>query len=302
MSKPPLGPILSATFVSPDPDLSADAYVDCLDQIIVDRSPVSKELADSWGAPAVAGRQCVLLRPRSAEPGWIRIVQGERAPQPFTTFGWLAIEILVKDTDTLSHQLKGTPFREIGAPEDLGMVKGVRAMQAVGEAGEVLYLTQRDEVQGFLCRHVMGDVDRIFIVVLGAPDFGRAKAFYEDHFSVSIGVDVTTAQSLKAEALGISSSDEHRMLTFVLAGDQEVAGKIQLDEHPAQAGVSQRHPGDLPGGVALVTFEVPSFEQLALPFIQPPRRFDHPPYDGRLVATCVGAAGELIELAARNGV
>jgi len=211
----------------------------------------------------------------------------------------LAMEILVRDTDTLSHRLKGTAFREIGAPHDLSMVEGVRAMQAVGKAGEVLYLTQRDEVQGFRCRHVMGDADRIFIMVLGAPHFGEAKAFYEDHFAVSIGIDVTTAQPLKAEALGISAYDKHRMLTFVLAGGQEVAGKIQLDEHPGRASVRPRRAGDLPGGVALVTFEVPSFERLALPFVQPPRPFDHPPYDGRLVATCVGGAGDLIELAAR---
>jgi len=299
MSKPPLGPNLSATFFSPDPDSSANEYVSRLGQIIVDQSPVSKELADSWGAPAVAGRQCVLLRPRSAEPGWIRIVQGDRAPQSFTTFGWLAMEILVKDTDTLSQRLKGTAFREIGAPHDLGIVKGVRAMQAVGDAGEVLYLTQRDEVQGFRCRHVMGDVDRIFIMVLGAPHFGQAKSFYEDNFAVSIGIDVTTAQPVKAEALGLPATDEHRMLTFVLAGGQEVAAKIQLDEHPKRASVRPRRAGDLPGGVALVTFEVPSFERLALPFVQPPRPFDYPPYDGRLVATCVGGAGELIELAAR---
>lgn len=299
MSKPPLGPILSATFLSPDPDSSANEYVGSLGQVIVDRSPVSKELAESWGAPAVAGRQCVLLRPRSAEPGWIRIVQGDHAPQPFTTFGWLAMEFLVKDTDTLSHRLKGTAFREIGAPHDLSMVEGVRAMQAVGKAGEVLYLTQRDEVQGFRCRHLMGDVDRIFIMVLGAPHFGQAKAFYEDHFAVSIGIEVTTAQPLKAEALGLSPYDKHRMLTFVLAGRQEVVGKIQLDEHPGGASERPRRAGELPGGVALVTFEVPSFERLALPFIHPPRPFDHPPYDGRLAATCVGGAGELIELVAR---
>lgn len=300
MSKPPLGPILSATFLSPDPEASANEYVANLDQVIVGGGPVSTELADSWGAPAVAGRNCVLLRPRSAEPGWIRIVEGGQAPAPFATFGWSAMEILVKDTDALSQRLKGSAFREIGAPEDLGMVAGIRAMQAVGTAGEVLYLTQRDEVQGFRCRHVMGDADRIFIMVLGAPDFARAKSFYEDHFSVAVGIDVTTSQALISEALGVSADEEHRMLTLVMSGGQEVAGKIQLDDHPDKAGDRPRRAGDLPGGVALVTFEVPSFDGLALPFIEPPRRFDYPPYDGRLVATCIGGAGELIELTART--
>jgi hypothetical protein len=300
MAKPPLGPILSATFVSPDPEAAARDYIAHLDQIVVDRRPVPEDLAQAWGAPAVAGRPMVLLRPRSAEPGWIRIIQGDPAPAAFTTFGWTAMEILVRSADVTSRRLKGTPFMEIGEPHDLGVVKGVRAMQAVGRTGEVLYLTNRDEVNRFRCRHVMGDVDRIFIMVLGAKDYDKARAFYQGNYTVSIGIDVTTAQGRINQAVGRPVDERRRMCTLVLAGGQEVAAKIQLDEHPPQASARPRRPGDLPGGVALVGFEVPSFAGLDQAFVKAPKAFDFPPYDGRLVASVTGGAGELIEIAARS--
>lgn len=300
MTTPRLGPILCATFTAPDPAVSAAQYVDHLDQVVVEDGPLAGDLADSWGAPKTAGRASVLLRPRSAEPGWIRIVGGDAAPPPFSRFGWLAMEILVKDTDALSARLRGTPFREIGAPHDLGMVKGVRAMQVVGAAGEVLYLTERDEVAQFRSRFVVGETDRIFIMVLGAQDFAASKAFYETHFDLPVGVSVEVAQGLKADALGIPSDRKSRMETLVLAGGQEVVGKIQLDAHPAEAQPPVRPDGDLPPGIALVTFEVPTLDGLDLTFLAPPRVIDAPPYDGRRVATCVGPSGELIELAARG--
>lgn len=146
----------------------------------------------------------------------------------------------------------------------------------------------------------MGDVDRIFIMVLGSPDYDKAKAFYEQHFTVPIGIEVKTAQGIMTKALNIPGDEKRRMLTFLLAGGQEVVAKIQLDEHPRQATVRPRKAGDLPGGVALVTFEVPAFKDVSLPFVQAPRVMNQSPYDGRLVATCTGAAGELIEIAARS--
>lgn len=300
MTTPRLGPILCATFTAADPATSATHYVDHLDQVVAEDGPLADDLAEAWGAAKVAGRPSVLLRPKSAEPGWIRIVGGERAPAPYTRFGWLAMEILVKDTDALSARLRDTPFREIGAPRDLGMVKGVRAMQAVGAAGELLYLTERDEVAQFRSRFVMGETDRIFIMVLGAQDFDASKAFYDTHFGLPVGVSVDVAPALKADALNIAPDQKFRMETLVLAGGQEVVGKIQLDAHPDAAEPPQRADGDLPPGIALVAFEVPTLDGLDLPFLAPPRAIDAPPYDGRRVATVVGPSGELIELAARG--
>lgn len=300
MSAKPLGPILCATFTSPDPAASARDYVTHLDQTVVEHGPLLADLAASWGAPAAAGRPSVLLRPRSAEPGWFRIVQGAAAPPPFAAFGWLAMEILVKSTDAVSTRLRDTPFREIEPPHDLGVVKGVRAMQAVGRAGEVLYLTERDEISRFRYRFAMGEVDRIFIIVLGAQDYDASRAFYEKHFHVPIGITAESAQTYKLTAMGLPLGRKYRLLTFVLAGGQEVAGKIQHDDHPAEARRNDKPADDLPPGIALVTFEVPSLDGIALPFIAPPRIIDAPPYDGRRVATCIGPSGELIELAARG--
>jgi catechol 2,3-dioxygenase-like lactoylglutathione lyase family enzyme len=298
-----LGPILSATVTTPDIDRSVQDYVDHLYMTVADRRPVPRALADSWGAPAVAGNQMVLLKPQSGEPGWVRFVEGE-VPEdyaPFQTFGWTAIELLVKNCDTLAEELKGTPFTEIGAPHDLGVVKGVRAMQSVGRAREVVYLTHRDEVQNFAMRHAMGTVDRIFIMVLGAPDFDKAAAFYQGRFHAPTGIDVKSSQTLIRNALGLSMDDKFRMRTMLMNGPQEVVGKIQLDEHPPQARPRTVPKGGMPPGIALVTFQVPSFAGLEdLGFIAPPQAFDLPPCDQRRTATCRGPGGELIELVAET--
>lgn len=301
MSRPPLGPILCATFTAPDVAASARDYVTHLDQIVVEEGPLPADMAASWAAPAMAGRPSVLLRPRSAEPGWFRIVQGPAAPKPaFSAFGWLAMEILVKSTDAVSARLKGTPFREFEPPHDLGVVKGVRAMQAVGRAGEVLYLTERDEIRRFRYRFAMGEVDRLFIMVLGARDFDASKAFYERHFDVPVGIAAESAQTYKLAQMGLPAGRKYRLVTFLLAGGQEVVGKIQHDDHPAQARPNVAAPGELPPGIAVVTFEVPSLDGITLPFLAPPRVIEAPPYDGRRVATCIGPSGEMIELAARR--
>lgn len=299
----PLGPILSATVTTPDIDNSVQDYVDHLYMTAADRRPVPRALAESWGAPAVAGNQMVLLKPQSGQPGWIRFVEGEVPDDyaPFKTFGWTAIELVVKNCDALAPELKGTPFVEIGAPADLGVVKGVRAMQVVGRAREVVYLTHRDEVQNFGYRHVMGTVDRIFIMVLGSPDFDKATAFYQGRFTAPTGIDVKSSQTLIRNALGLTLDDKFRMRTMLMNGPQEVVGKIQLDEHPPQARVRTVPKGGLPPGIALVTFAVPTLTGLEdLGFLAPPQVFDLPPYGQRRTATCRGPGGELVELVAEN--
>lgn len=301
MTTPALGPILSATVTTPDIELSAQDYVDHLGFAVADRRPVPRALAESWGAPAVAGNQMVLLQPKSGQPGWVRMVEGEvpAGYAPFQTFGWTAMEFLVKNCDTLSEELRGSPFVEIGPPHDLGVVKGVRAMQSVGRAGEVLYLTHRDEVQNFACRHIMGTVDRIFIMVLGAPDFDKAAAFYQGRFTAPTGIDVTSSQTLIRNALKLSLDDKFRMRTLLMTGPQEVVGKIQLDEHPPQARPRPVPKGALPPGVAMVSFAVPSFDGLQdLKYFSPPEVFDLPLYGRHRAATCRGPGGELIELVA----
>ena len=51
----------------------------------------------------------------------------------------------VDDVDALAAELASSPFRIIGGPADLSFSDQIRAMQVVGPAREVLYLTQADQ-------------------------------------------------------------------------------------------------------------------------------------------------------------
>jgi len=57
-----------------------------------------------------------------------------------------AAELIVDDVDALAAELASSPFRIIGGPADLSFSDQIRAMQVVGPAREVLYLTQADQM------------------------------------------------------------------------------------------------------------------------------------------------------------
>ena len=94
---------------------------------------------------------------------------------PFRHQGWMSLEISVENVDALRPDLEGSPFRVIGEPANLDVSDDIRAMQAIGPAGEVLYLTEiKAEVPPFELPFARCAVDRLFIPVLLAPDRERA--------------------------------------------------------------------------------------------------------------------------------
>src|SRR6056297_2479657 len=106
----------------------------------------------------------------------------ERLPpgyRPLTTWGWNAAELIVEDVDGLAAELEDSPFRIVGPPEDLSFSEAIRAMQVIGPAEEVLYLTMvKEPLPGFDLPRPACPVDRTFIVILGGTDMGAMQAFY----------------------------------------------------------------------------------------------------------------------------
>ena len=138
-----LGSIHAVTTTASDLDTVEAAYSHYLNYITVERSKVSEITALSWGAPKVAGREVLVMMPASEEPTFLRFVQQDLPPgyKPLTTFGWNATEILVADTDALEDRLRGSPFHITFPPKELTGLPDIRAMQGLGPAGEMLYLT-----------------------------------------------------------------------------------------------------------------------------------------------------------------
>jgi hypothetical protein len=71
---------------------------------------------------------------------------------------------------------------------------------------------------------------------------------------------------------------------------------IEADQMPAQVAARPCDPGQLPPGIAMVTFEVERLPGDLPSALGPAVAVRALPYDGRPARTCVGATGELIEL------
>ena len=102
--------------------------------------PGATRAAESFSQPVQHGQQ----GPAGPAGLLLRVIEhADARPRP-TRFshGWMALEILVRDVDALARRLPAVGFEVVGPPADLDVSPNIRAMQVVGPAGEMLYLTQ----------------------------------------------------------------------------------------------------------------------------------------------------------------
>ena len=290
-----LGPIRAVTTTAADLAKVEEAYTHYFGYRAVERGTVAAATAAGWGAPAVAGRPCLVLMPGSGSPTYLRFVQQDPMPgyRPMTTYGWNATEIVVQNTDTLEQQLEGSPFHIAFPPRPLDGLPDIRAMQGTGPAGEMLYLTwiQRP-IPGHDLPVAKSIVDRCFITVLGGPDMEAMRRFYRETFGNQPGEVVLPRIQVLSAANGLSPETKHPLCTVPLGGQS----LIEIDEYPKGTGPRPRPEGGLPPGMAIVTFELPKLDGLKARPIAPPAAATLPPYKDHRTATIIGAAGELIEL------
>src|SRR5690606_11335682 len=73
----------------------------------------------------------------------LRIIEDPQAivGEPMFRHGWLSLEVLVGDIDTLAAGLQ-PPFKVLGAAANLELSDAIRAAQVLGPCGELLYLTR----------------------------------------------------------------------------------------------------------------------------------------------------------------
>jgi catechol 2,3-dioxygenase-like lactoylglutathione lyase family enzyme len=296
-----LGPILGATVLVRDADASAALYRRYLGYVRETGGTVSQELAAAWGAPAMAGRAYVWMRPESGEPGWLRFVEGEApaAYRPLASTGWAAIEIVVQDTPALARRLAapGSPFAVIGEPRPLRSYPDIVAMQVIGPDGEVLYLTNvprgggQHDIPSARCF-----VDRIFIVVLAVPDFAANLADHKARFGLTQVSDHARSINFQGPTWGMAMPDfaQLKMATLQLAGKSV----IQVDQYTAGAPRRPATPGQLPAGFAMASFAVPSLGPHRDRLVGPITRPDEAPYGGRESGVVRAPGGELLELVA----
>lgn len=289
-----LSAIVAVTLLVPDVDAAEQSYQRTLAYQTVERGQVAAEVARQWGAERLAGRDYVILQPQSQEPVYLRFVESASPPSPpLKSLGWNATEILVEDPVQLAPRLAGTPFTVIGPPAPLEINPAVIAMQALGPAGELLYFTRMPAGKSkFGLGSATSFVDRVFIVVLGVHDLRRTLDFYH----VTFGLPVTEPAPSRVEVLA-DAWQLPREQPFLL-GIARLPERflIEVDEYPPAATAREAADGELPAGMAMVSFTVPALDPYLAQFASPPRALDGLPYAGRRAGVLRGPSGEHIEL------
>ena len=285
---PRLGAIRCVTFTAPDLAAVQDCYTRYLGYRVIERGHLPETLAAAWDAPAAAGKPMLTLAPHAGDNFFFRVIAADAVSDftPFGSFGWNAAEIMVRNVDALAERLQGSPFRIIGEPQDLSFSEDIRAMQVLGPGQELLYLTEfKRPVPGLDVPAARCDVDRTFIVILGGASLGDLQDFYAQRFGVPRAPAVESRVKGMSAAFGLSPEHRHPIAALPLAGQC----LIEVDQMPAAAQARSRHSGELPPGIAVVSFDslVAGDQTVAV---------SGPLYPALRAGIMRGAAAELIEL------
>jgi len=287
----------SATLGVGDPDAAAQRYIRWLDYRIVEEGRIEPDLAASWGAPAMAGRRCLVLAPSSGAQVFLRLIACDavRGYLPLRTYGWAAIEICVADVLAVDRRLRDSPFEIIGPPRPLEGLPAIFPMQVRGPDQEIVYLTQiLDDLPMYDLPRAASLVDSMFIGVLACSDLDSSLAWFERELRLSLGRKMEIPYAMLADAFGLPLSDLHTIATISHGRDVF----LELDQYPRGATPRPVRPGELPPGIGLVTLTHPELELLESPWLAAPRQRDGVLYGGRRAGTLRAPDGTLIELVA----
>lgn len=273
-----LGAIRAVTFTAPDLGVVESAWTTYMGYRVIARGRLPRPTAMAWGLPRVHGRPYLILGPASGEPTYVRFIEQQPAPGPALPrrLGWTAAELTVRNTDQLYARLKDSPFRVTRPPRGIPTYPYLRAMHAVGPAGEQLNLTWITEHRPDLAV-AESFVGRCFIAVLGAPHIEGALESYRSTFG-NVPSPIRQLPNLQ--------------LAVIPLGD---GTKIEVDNVGRGRGLREPR-NELPAGLALVSFECGDLDRLRNRLLSHPIANAIEPFRGRRCGTMLGPAGELIEL------
>jgi len=237
------------------------------------------------------------MEPESGTDAFIRVVEIDPVPsyKPLTTIGWNAFELIVDDVYAVNEKLLNSPFKIIGPPSPLdGDLNFIHAMQVIGPANEVLYLTcDTTRAPDSLLPVPDSSVDRPFIAVLAGTGIDATQGFYCEKFAMVRDEDMQTPIGVLADAQGLPADTQYDM-GFMFLG--EPGNFIEYDGYSAEYGARPHSEGQLPPGCATVSFSVQDLNLPGLEFVGEATEGPGLAYGGGMTRTVRGAAGELIEL------
>lgn len=274
-----LGAIRAVTHTAKSLPEVEQAWTKYMGYRLVSRGKLPAATAASWGAPDLAGKGYIILGPDSGEPTYLRFVE-QATPAGYDdkeTFGWRTTEITVQNSDELYQRLKDSPFIVRGPPQLVPTYSYLKAMGAVGPAGERLALTWITETRPDLAV-AKSFVGRCFIATQMSPDLPGSLQWYKDRF----GNTASPIRKLPSMALSVVTLKD--------------GAKIEVDQHGPSGKKRERVGKGLPAGMAVVTFSCSDLAKHARDFIAPAASNALEPFSGKTCATMYGNAGELIEL------
>ena len=288
--------IKMATTAGPDVKKIEAWYTEWLGYKVREKGKVDAATAKSWGAPKTAGKPYVLMSSDGSPDVFLRAVETDTPAgyAPLTTWGWNSWEIIIDDIEAVNAKMKQSPFKIIGGPAPLKSTKSIVAMQVIGPANEVLYLTCEtgDRAKSILPTP-KSLIDRPFILVVAGPDIEKLRDWYADLFQMAKGPINNTVIEIIAQAQGIPL-DTPRPLTLLRMSQH--GNMLELDGYVGGKGVRPRATGQLPPGNAMASFNVASLDAIKAKFISPPKKLSGLAYGGKRAATVLGVGGEPVEL------
>ena len=286
-----------ATLCVPDLNACIPVYRDLLDYQLIDEGRLPESLATTWVTPDMSGMPYVLLQPASGAEVYLRFIETGNVGGywPPVTQGWIATEILTTDPDGLLEKFQGTAFTRIGCPADLyPSPKSARALQMAGPAGELMYFTRiLPGGSRFGLHGAKSFVDRPFIMVVGGTSMADIHEFYGGVLGLWVSEIDPFRIGQMSRVLGLAPATSYPVSLARIPGRSFL---IELEELPPYIERRTVPEGQLPEGLAMVSFTSASLSELNLDYRAEPRSIDLPPYNGRKVAVIEGPAGEWLEL------
>lgn len=285
------------TVAAPDIGLVESWYTEWLSYSVYERGEISTDLAGSWGAPGMTGRPYIVMQPESGADVFLRVVQIDEVAgyKPMTSLGWNAFEIIIDDVYKLNEKLLNSPFKIIGEPSPLdGDLNFIHAMQVLGPAGDVLYLTcDTARAEDSMLPLPGSFIDRPFIVILAGNGVDKTQSYYCDKFLMKREDDMTSPIGVIADAQGLPKDHVFDM-GFMFLG--QAGNFIEYDGYGDQYGARPQTDGQLPPGCSTVSFSVDNIDSFDLDFVGDAVTDPSAAYSGGRCRTARGPVGELIEL------
>lgn len=289
-----LGPIVGATLLTSNLQQVVSAYQTALNFKITSQRLVTESLANLWSSPKLLGNRICTLKSANGD-NWLRIIEDKdcKTAQPLKTHGWMSLENNVGDVEQIRQNFTDdSAFKVIGEPAYLQVSDAIKAMQVIGPAGEVAYLTEvQRPVPPFELPMSDAETGSLFIPVLNTPNRDESVAFYEKLNAADSALKFDTKVTVLNNAWHLDIEHQFPVATLQLDG----LCLFEIDQ-VTQAQPVITNDNSLPSGIAMISCRAKNIDTIAKAFNKSITHIEDDYYPANKVLILTGAAGELIEL------